>query len=349
VLLVLLLLEGAASVARVAWLAATTDARPLAERAHTEYDPELGWVNRPHVSLPDLYGPGASFHTNGRRFRGRRETAARPPPGRIRVLCSGDSFALGYGVDDEATWCHRLETLEPRLEAVNMGQGGYGIDQSWLWFRRDGAPLEHQLHLFTFIVEDFVRMTATEFFGYPKPRLRLEPDGRIAVTNVPVPRGAFRAPWLARNARWLDELRVVRGLRALGEGAGLLRRPSPGDGGDHDLAPLAAAVLEELARSQHAAGRRLVLVWLPMREEHRGGANDPFRRFLAERASALGVPYFDLVEELRRLPAEEVPPLFLRAGEIDFPAADGHYSVSGNQRVAEWLLGRLRSEGLLPP
>jgi hypothetical protein len=78
-----------------------------------------------------------------------------------------------------------------------------------------------------------------------------------------------------------------------------------------------------------------------MREEHRGGAHDPFRRFLAERASS--------VEELRRLPAEEVPPLFLRAGEIDFPAAAGHYSVSGNQRVAEWLLGRLRSEGFLPP
>jgi hypothetical protein len=30
----------------------------LAEARHTEYDTLLGWINRPHMSLPDMYGPG---------------------------------------------------------------------------------------------------------------------------------------------------------------------------------------------------------------------------------------------------------------------------------------------------
>lgn len=125
-LLVFCVVEGIASLARVAALFAARAERPLAERLHTEYDPELGWVNRPKVSLPDLYGPGASLHTNAQRFRGARDVTRVAPPGRVRAICSGDSFALGYGVDDDARGWHQLETLEPRLETVNMGQGGYG-------------------------------------------------------------------------------------------------------------------------------------------------------------------------------------------------------------------------------
>ena len=153
-LLVFCVVEGVASLARFGLIVATQTQRPLAERAHTEYDAELGWVNRPNVSLPDLYGPGASLHINTQRFRGTRDVAPHTPVGRVRVVCSGDSFALGYGVGDDATWCHQLEALEPRVESVNMGQGGYGLDQAYLWFLRDGAALEHDVHLFSFIAED---------------------------------------------------------------------------------------------------------------------------------------------------------------------------------------------------
>jgi hypothetical protein len=345
VLLVLILLEGAISVARVAWLLASRAAPPLAERSHTTYDAELGWVNRPGVSLPDLYGPGASLHVNAQGFRGRRDVAARLAPGRIRAICSGDSFALGYGVDDDATWCHQLEQLVPGLETVNMGQGGYGVDQAWLWFRRDGARLEHQLHLFTFIAEDFARMTATEFFGYAKPRLRLD-SGTLRVDNVPVPRSRPWAPWLVRNGRLLDELRTVRALREMASRAGV--GALAGSDAGREVPALTAAVLGELAQAQRGAGRSLVLVWLPMREEHRGDETAEWRGFLRSQGERLGVPCFDLVEELRSVPPAELAELFLEPGEIDFPAAAGHYSVRGNRLVAEWIRDRLAAEGLLP-
>jgi len=114
--IVLCLVEGAASLTRCAALLAARAQRPLAERSHTEYDPELGWINRPNLALVDLYGPGASLHTNAQRFRGTRDVPRAAPAGRVRIVCSGDSFALGYGVGDDATWCQQLSALDPRIE-----------------------------------------------------------------------------------------------------------------------------------------------------------------------------------------------------------------------------------------
>ncbi|MGH2570030.1 MAG: hypothetical protein ACRDGR_02310 [bacterium] len=129
VILGLLLIEGASRVA----LFAIDRRGELTERKHTTYDDELGWVNVPSTTVKDLYGPGRSLTINAQAFRGKREYEKTPPPGVTRLLCSGDSFTLGWGVDDDDTWCARLERENPELEVVNMGQGGYGIDQAYLW------------------------------------------------------------------------------------------------------------------------------------------------------------------------------------------------------------------------
>jgi len=344
VLLVFCVIEGIASVARVALLLAANAERPLAERAHTEYDPELGWINRPNVALVDLYGPGASLHVNAQRFRGVRDVAPRAPEGRIRVVCSGDSFALGYGVGDEEAWCRLFEEIEPRIESINMGQGGYGIDQAYLWFLRDGRPLAPHVHLFTFIVEDFARMGETSFFGYGKPRLRREGD-RLHVENVPVPRTAFRLPWLAQNARFADELRSVALLRALVARTGVGARAEPDAGAELPL--LAAAVFAELARLHREAGSALVLVYLPMREELRDDSTRALRGFVAETARRLDVPFLDGVEALRALPEGEAETLYIEKAATSFPAAAGHFDARGNRWAAEWLVAALRERGVL--
>ena len=348
VLLVFCVIEGLSSLARVAALVAARAEAPLAERSHTEYDPELGWINQPDVSLPDLYGAGASLHTNAQRFRGLRNVARVAEPGRIRVICSGDSFALGYGVDDDATWCQRLEALDPRIEAVNMGQGGYGIDQSYLWYRRDGAPLAPRVHLFTFIVEDFARMGATSFFGYGKPKLRLDGE-TLAVENVPVPRAAYWFPWLVRNLGSLQELRSLQLIRALATGAGAPPDESPSGAAAGEVPRLAAAVFGALAKQHREAGTRLVLVYLPMEDEAHDDSTAPLRRFVTEEAQRQGVVFLDGVAALRRLTPSEIPELYLDEGTTQFRAAAGHYTVRGNSWVAQWLLGSLRDRGLMSP
>ncbi len=195
---VFIVLEGLASTA-LFWRTLLFHPRaPLAEKGHTRYDPELGWVNTPNVALKDYYGPGLDLTTNAQGFRGTSPVPVAVPPGMFRIICSGDSMTLGYGVRDDQTWCQALASLDPRLEAVNMGQGGYGVDQAYLWFRRDGARLDHQVHIFAFIVSDFNRMQSESFYDYQKPVLVVR-NGSIVVTNTPVPKVGRSRPWLQQN------------------------------------------------------------------------------------------------------------------------------------------------------
>ena len=94
----LALLEGLTSLCLLLWGLAFEAPHALAERIHTRYDAELGWVNVPGLSLPDFYGPAKNLTINDQGFRGARSVTKRVPPQKLRIVCSGDSFTLGYGV-----------------------------------------------------------------------------------------------------------------------------------------------------------------------------------------------------------------------------------------------------------
>lgn len=340
VALLLVWIEGAAS-----WLVAATEGwsrarRPLAEDLHVQWDEEIGWVARPGVRLPHLYGRDVGLSTNARGFRGVRETAKPVPPERRRIVCSGDSFTLGYGVADAEAWCARLESLLPGVETVNLGQGGYGLDQAWLWFRRQAPELDHQVHLFAFIGEDFLRMEVDRFAGHAKPVLRIGAGGELQLTNVPVPADPSIVPSLVRSIQGLRQLRVVQLYEAFSGGPlDLESRPSP----EQDTAAIALRVLEDLASTARETGSALVAVWLPMQGDLPAGPGDVVREGLRIELERRGITMLDLLADFRALPAREAKALFLQPGEIDFPAAEGHYTAEGNAFVAERLAARLRA------
>lgn len=344
---VVVVLEGLASV--VYFVGRLYRDRAIAEQRHTRYDPDLGWVNIPRLELPHMYGPGISLTTNSQGFRGARDYARAVPEGRRRLICSGDSFTLGYGVDDEHTWCRQLESLDPRLETVNMGQGGYGIDQAYLWYRRDAADLDHQLHLFAFVTEDFIRALSDRFFGFGKPLLVLR-DGKLAVTNVPVPRPNPLGRWITAHTPHLRNLATIRLAVAVRSEIWGDPRIEPVDGPE-ELA-LASAILGELAALDRARGRRLALVYLPTREDYRSGAAEPWRKLVEARAGELGLPFIDLIPTLRSLPPEAIDPLFIQVPAVGYLGAAGHYTDQGNRWAAEEISARLaewRSAPMLAP
>ncbi len=201
---ILILVEGVTSY--LSFLRHYSRLVELAESRHTEYDELLGYVNKRHASVPNMYGPGRSLTTNGQRFRGAEDFALDVPAGRTRLICSGDSFTLGYGVDDADTWCHQLTVIDPRLETVNMGQGGYGVDQAYLWYQRDAETVKHHAQLFAFIGYDITR-AITPGLGY-RPFLAVEQD-RLVVKNVPVTRSP---PWLRLLQRAAPRLHTVGAL-----------------------------------------------------------------------------------------------------------------------------------------
>ena len=335
ILLGLVLLEGISSWFLFLRDIARTSRAAVAERVHTRYDELLGWVNVENVSIDNLYGEGRSLRTNSQGFRADHDYGVSPPPGKLRIICSGDSFTLGYGVDNDDTWCHILTRLDERLETVNAGQGGYGIDQAYLWYKRDGTRLQHDVHLFAFITADFWRMRYRSFHGYGKPFLELR-DGELVVENVPVPRQAFYAPWFARNIQILDRLRTVQLLRSFLPAAGDPQLPSAA--ATREVMMKVIEELETLNRSQKSL---LVIVFLPTQIDYASDESLNLRRFLGRELNRRQIVFLDLIRDIRELPPGELGSLFITDESATHGFAAGHYSVKGNEFIARLIRERL--------
>jgi hypothetical protein len=328
-----LLCEGFSSTFFVAREAIT--GRPLAERSHTEYDEELGWINIPNVNIENLYGPGIYAETNSQSFRNNYDFSIDVPSNKVRIICSGDSFTFGYGVDNDHTWCQLLVSIDERLETVNMGQGGYGVDQAYLWYKRDGTKLEHDVLIFTFITDDFERMKGDTFLGYGKPVLELQ-DGTTVTKNVPVPRRSFYTPWL------IHALRTLNGLKSLRFSQELFYRGSPVAAiTDEKSQGIVAAILDDLKRTNQAKNSVLVLAYLPTQDDYTKNSSEPWRQFLHARASENDLLFIDVIEEFRKLPPQEVYKLFIGEGVVDHYGAAGHYTEDGNAFIANTLYEKL--------
>jgi hypothetical protein len=330
-------LEGGSSLVLLADKLLSEPTPTFHERLHTRYDPELGWVGRSNVFAPDLYGPGVYLRTNAQGFRNNRDILRGAPPDHLRVICSGDSFTLGYGVDNGHTWCRRLAAMDSRLETVNMGQGGYGVDQAYLWYARDGAVLEHAVHVFALITGDFYRMRSTAFVGHGKPVLAIE-DGTLVTQNVPVPRKTARLPFLVRRLRAAtSELRASQLLKRVREKLGANAPPDGGVSFDEPTWQVASKVFASLAEMSRERGVALVVVHLPTGDDYTGDESDPWRERLRGEAEHEGFTYVDLIPEFRDLSLRRMSSLLIPKGS----PGTGHYSEEGHRWVAEHLHQRL--------
>ena len=329
----LVLLEGALSWTYAVKKTIERSQPRRAERGHAEYDPDLGWVNRTSVRIENLYGPGLHFTTNSQRFRANADFSIGVPPGRTRVFFVGDSFTMGHGVDDSQTFPAYVERMDPSIQSVNMGMGAYGLDQSYLWYLRDGLPFKTHIVVVAFIAGDFTRMTL-DYYISPKPRLKVVND-ELMVLNTPVPRTDAKV--IVRKAAreftyWLDIAKMIRlGVEFIA--------PSPTQedaarhditGGDFSFAPAAERIFENLNTICRTRGQQLLLIYLPTRADF--DQPQPVAAWTRRVAGEKGIPFVNLTPEFERSPSPERWELFLSSG------ISGHYSPAGNRRIAAALL-----------
>jgi hypothetical protein len=297
---------------------------------YTEYDADLGWVAKQRVVIPNFWGKGIGVRTNSQRFRASEDVLPAVAAGKTRVICSGDSFTFGDGVDNPETWCQQLASRDSRIQPVNLGQGGYGTDQAYLRFLRDTRNLSHQAHLFAFIDDDFRRMQSARFLGFNKPVLTLD-RGMISVGNVPVPKTATTYPWLIALPRALMETRMAvfatRVLKKYGPEA------PPTAEKDAETQAVLRAMFAELKRVNQQRGSTLFLVHLPTAGEL--GGIDPWSPFLDQAAQDEQIPMIDLVSAFRG--RTDAKSFFLSQG-----TAGGHYNAAGHAFVADVVHERIR-------
>ena len=336
------LLEGGSSLVLLA-LAIRQGQHAYEHRArHVQHDAELGWVNQPGLSLPNMYGPGVDLHIDERGFRVASRGTARAAGSGPRAVCSGDSFTFGVGVADDRTWCAMLAAMGPGVTTVNMGQGAYGLDQAYLRYKRDGAKLAHDVQVFAYITDDVRRMQSTTAYGLNKPRLELRNDS-LVTTNVPVPQfnahvGRYRLAEVVRN-----ELRLMRLFRwardSLFHGQGIQRAGLTGTWTARDSLTWMTVrrVVDDLVRVNDAKGSTLVVVHLPVFQEYWTSEADPWRERMRGAAAGGAFVFVDLVEALRRFPADSAGQMFIGFDIPGYAEGFGHLSVAGNA----WVAGQL--------
>lgn len=317
----LCLVEGGLSFVRA--LRGARGGETMREAVHTEYDAELGWVNLRDFHDSDLYGEGRGYTTNAQKLRAKTPYATDKPADTYRIVALGDSFTMGYGVDDDDTYPAQLQAVSPGTQVINMGMGGYGLGQDYLWYMRDGKGIEADLLLFAFIAHDFERLVLTSFMGYEKPRVR--PEGtELVADNTPVPpKGAFQGIG-ATAAGFLQQL-------ALGKAIGAVLRPLQKTQAHQEYVGFqdpAAAIFKALSAHAKATGQDFVLVYLPTLYGIRGELEAP-HKWLLSHAPAAGLTLIDLTPAFEALTPRELGSMYI--------PGDAHYSPKGNRFVAEQL------------
>ncbi len=322
-------LEGACSIVRTA-----RSIHPLlVERNHTKYDPLLGWSHIPNIVKNGLYGPGKDLRINAQGFRNDVVFTKEIPRGKIRVICTGDSYTLGFGVSNDHTFCAELARIDQRLETVNMGQAGYSVGQAYLWYMRDGYVLDHNIHLVAFTMNAFERTQFDNFGGYDVPVCVLK-DGKIAVKNYPIPQRSYFWPKLTENIITLNELNIVKALRKL------LGKGKP----DAQLKVLSfeeakgvvSAMFQDLKEKDRQKGSVLVLVLVPRENDYLNSENE-WRAFVRAYAKDNGVLLIDLMDGLNGFSRFELYETY----------ALYHFSEKGNRWVARQIYKQLKQFGPL--
>ena len=155
--------------------------------AFCEYDPELGWRNRPHAS-------GRFAHTSVvHDAEGRRdvEVPSAPLENRRRVIVLGDSFTWGYLVNAEDSYTDLINQRLQDVDVVNLGCSGYGTDQEYLLLKREFARRKPDLAVIAVHVASDIYNNRYSFqYGYHKPYFELEGDD-LVLKNVPVPKDSL--------------------------------------------------------------------------------------------------------------------------------------------------------------
>ena len=111
---------------------------------------ELGWDINKNAS-------SALANSNSQGIRGNKDYSLIPSNGIVCLSTFGDSYTHGDGVGNEDTWQERLNNLASNIEVLNFGVNGYGLDQSFLRYQRDGIKFNSHIVLIGFLSENILR------------------------------------------------------------------------------------------------------------------------------------------------------------------------------------------------
>lgn len=319
-----------------------------------QYDAGLGWTVRPGCDTDD-----GRFRIDERGVRiGTGPVAEGTGP---TVALYGDSFTFGAEVRYEDSFGHRLQAqltdADGGHRVLNLGVGGYGMDQAYLRWRATEAEFRPDVVVFGLYPGDMLRNVnlirvfydPRSLVPYSKPRFVLDGDD-LALLNVPCmppdevqevlrdptgwdlsAREAFHVEHLPPPKPW-QRSRLLCAVFDCNE-AGRIRnaRKSACYRPGSEAFEVTLRIVRRFRDEVEASGAGFVVVHLPDRghlsdaDDGRPMVHDALMAALAADGMTIADPTPELLALARR---DGVGELFMRLG---------HYSPAANQIVADVL------------
>ena len=343
----------AEQTSRVVAMLNTSGAREMLDR-------ELGWMYRPGFR-------SATDHLNAAGLRSLREYSPTVPIGHVRVAAFGDSFVYGNEVPDSSTWTAQVERMDSAVEVLNYGVGGYGLDQAFLRYLREGEKYHPQLVVIGFVPDDLPRVVnvyrrfmSSNELPLIKPRFFLEGGAlQLRAEHVPDPEGyrayveqPSRVRDLGKLDYWYEPMIYENPLydwsatvRVLSIAWAKVRRRAWDANRlvaddqynvESEAFRIQVALMETFAKAVSERGARSLVVFFPDKPSAmRAVAGEaPVYTPLVRILQSKGISTLDLAPEFANGAGDERPDAWFMPG--------GHYSHAGNRVAARAILRTVR-------
>ena len=325
-------------------------------------DPRFLYRNEPSLAgyqtEPGEFGYG--FTVNSLGFRG-PEIAAEPPPRVLRILCVGDSFTWGTGVEDDETYPAQLARIlsddlpEQPVEVVNAGVMSWGVSQYYRWILEEGFDLDPDVIVIAMYHDDWMQSLLGLVTEGPDGTLQTEDrvfdqlrTQRALLGSIP----GFR--WMMTNSQLLNWVRdsmrsqgswppETDAFSKVGEDLsgplGAEERERKERERKQKAFRLAEKMLLELALESSARKIPVVLAWIPdrltiraiMEEREAPHPDNDAAKFALQKTLAVqGVRLVDPRDEI----VAELEPTGMDVYELYF-RRDGHFYPRGYEILAE--------------
>ncbi|HND30099.1 MAG TPA: GDSL-type esterase/lipase family protein [Myxococcota bacterium] len=236
--------------------------------------------------------------------------------GTFRVMTLGCSTTFGWGVDDEASWPARLETILQegghKVEVVNGGQPGYSSFQGlWLW-QQTLRRYQPDLVIFSYIVQDSRKVSYSDH-----SQAILQGNADFLKQNL-----------LYRSLLYQWSLNQINGWRIESKDRAQTEFRVP-------LVEYKDNIRAMLKNTQDV-GAKMMLFGFPLERE---GYTGEHRRILHAAADVLELPIYDPQPEFERITSQQV---------LYFPQDRGHANAEGNNLIAQGMAQFLVAQKLVP-
>jgi hypothetical protein len=307
------------------------------------FDSELGWA--PLHNITALHKKGALsglVHQNEYGLRGPDGMQLKKTAGKRRILVLGDSYAWGYGANQNELFS-APEVHGTNDEILNFGVSGYGTDQEYLFYLREGTKFAADEVVVAFTpYNDVANNLAPKQYGYLKPYFTLENQQLILHTEH-IRKSELRTVFnslnhhsrlwnLLREVRRVagDSLKRHRGPKSIAEARDAEYKPEEVSDRDRAGVDLTVAILKKLKDAVSAQKADFYVIFIPYKPHvvrHRPD-NHPLVSLIAAGLTRAGINY------------REPYPEFLQAalaGGHPFHVRDDHFSPEGHALFAKFL------------